>query len=424
MRRLLADRDLRIYLGGQALSLFGDSALWLALGIWVKSLTGSNSAAGLVFFVFTAPALGAPLAGLLVDRVRRRRLLVGTNLLAAALVCTLLLVRGAGQLWLIYVVTFGYGAVHTVLGSVQSALLRTLVPDDDQLADANGLLRTMQEMMRLFAPVAGAGLYALVGGGAVAVLDAGTFVVAAGALALLRVADARPTHGPAGLPWRTELVAGIRHVRRTVVLRQVVLAVAAALLVVGFTETLVFAVVGSGLHRSPSFVGVLEMAMAAGAVAGGVTSGAAVRRLGAGRAVAAGMATFAAGASLLATGSLAAVLTGMAVLGAGVPALVVGLFTTLQRTTPPELQGRAFSAVDVLVSVPQTVSIGLGAALAAVLDYRLLVAAVVLAVLAAAGYLATRPAQRRPDRPSDPASGPAAHGAPVGPEPAVRMTPG
>ena len=37
MRRLLARRDARLYLCGQALSLFGDTAMWLALGIWRRS---------------------------------------------------------------------------------------------------------------------------------------------------------------------------------------------------------------------------------------------------------------------------------------------------------------------------------------------------------------------------------------------------
>src|SRR5947208_8854024 len=80
MRRLLAHRDTRLLLLGQSLSLLGDRAMFLALGIWVKTLTGSNAAAGMVFFVYIAPALAAPLAGLLVDRVRRRRLMIVTDL--------------------------------------------------------------------------------------------------------------------------------------------------------------------------------------------------------------------------------------------------------------------------------------------------------------------------------------------------------
>ena len=76
------------------LSLTGSSALWLALGIWVKSLTGSTAAAGMVIFAILAPpVLLAPVAGMLVDRVRRRPLLVTVNLANAAAVLLLLLVR-------------------------------------------------------------------------------------------------------------------------------------------------------------------------------------------------------------------------------------------------------------------------------------------------------------------------------------------
>ena len=50
MRALLADRNGRRYLIGQLLSVFGDTAMWLAAGICVKTVTGGNAAAGLTFF--------------------------------------------------------------------------------------------------------------------------------------------------------------------------------------------------------------------------------------------------------------------------------------------------------------------------------------------------------------------------------------
>jgi MFS family permease len=105
MRRLLADRDARIYLSGQTLSAIGDSSLWLAMGIWVKILTGSSSAAGLVFFAFSCGLLLAPACGVVADRLPRRPLLAAVNLASAALVC-LLLVHGSSQIWLIYAVMF------------------------------------------------------------------------------------------------------------------------------------------------------------------------------------------------------------------------------------------------------------------------------------------------------------------------------
>src|SRR5918912_2803464 len=102
MRRILADRAARLLLGGQAVSVFGDSAMFLALGIWAKDLTGSNAAAGLVFFVFAVPLLGAPLAGLLVDRVYRRPLLMAVHGTLAVVVLSLFFVHDEGDLWLLY----------------------------------------------------------------------------------------------------------------------------------------------------------------------------------------------------------------------------------------------------------------------------------------------------------------------------------
>ncbi|MEU4676540.1 hypothetical protein [Micromonospora sp. NPDC023737] len=107
-RRLLADRRARRYLAAQTLSLIGDSAMLLACGIWVKDLTGSDGAAGLTFLFLALPALLAPLAGLLADRLRRGRLLVATNLAGAVVLLPLLAVRSPDQVWLICAVMLLY----------------------------------------------------------------------------------------------------------------------------------------------------------------------------------------------------------------------------------------------------------------------------------------------------------------------------
>jgi Na+/melibiose symporter-like transporter len=110
MRALLADRDARLLLVGQGLSLFGDRAMYLVLGIWMKTLTGSNAQAGLVFFVLAVPGLIAPAFGLVVDRVRKRPLMIAADLVVALVLGALLLVHDRGDVWIIYAVTFVYGA--------------------------------------------------------------------------------------------------------------------------------------------------------------------------------------------------------------------------------------------------------------------------------------------------------------------------
>jgi len=72
MRQLLRIRNARVFLFGWSVSVFGDWAIFIALGVWMKDLPDSNSAACLVFFALALPSLLSPLAGLLVDRLWRR----------------------------------------------------------------------------------------------------------------------------------------------------------------------------------------------------------------------------------------------------------------------------------------------------------------------------------------------------------------
>lgn len=196
MRRLLRIRDMRLYLFGQAFSLFGDNAMWLAAGIWVKTLTGSNSASAFTFFAFALPQVFAPAWGMVVDRLRRRPLLIAVNLATGAAMLPLLLVHDADDVWIVYLVMVAYGVGGSIMSAAQGALLVEMVPDE-LLGDANGALRSVQEGLRLIAPLVGAGLFTAAGGGAVALLNAGTFVVAAVTLLFLRVQESTPESGRA-----------------------------------------------------------------------------------------------------------------------------------------------------------------------------------------------------------------------------------
>jgi MFS family permease len=165
LRGPFADPRFRRLLAGQSLSSFGDTALYLTLGIWAKALTGSNAAAGGVFLALGIPALFAPAAGHLADRVRRRPLLIWANALTAALVLSLLAVHSRSQLWIIYLVAFGYGVSFGVLGSGFAGLQKDLLPGPD-LAAANAALTSIGYGLRIVAPLAGAGLFTAFGGGA------------------------------------------------------------------------------------------------------------------------------------------------------------------------------------------------------------------------------------------------------------------
>jgi MFS family permease len=387
MRQLFRIRNVRVFVAGWTASVFGDWAMFIVLGVWTKDLTGSNSAAGLVFFALALPSLFSPLAGLVVDRLPRRPLLIWTYAVEALVVLSLLFVHDRGDVWIIYAVTVFYGAAGTFAASARSALLTVMVPQE-LLAESNGVLQTLREGLRLVAPLVGAVIYASVGGGAVAILDSASFVAVVIALLLIRIEE--PRFEREEHHFVTELLAGARHVFATLPLRQIVLATGACLLVVGFSETLIFAVLDQGLHRPASFFGVLSSLQGVGAIVGGVTAARTMRRLGDVKLVGLGMGLFAVGDIAFISHSLPLVLAGIAVAGAGIAWLIVGYATAIQVRTPLRLQGRVLSASDTLVNTPQTISIALGAALIGVFDYRVLVVVMAVVVAACAAYLLTR----------------------------------
>lgn len=199
--RVLRDRTAGVFLAAVVVSGFGSSAMRLAAGIWVKSLTGSDALAALALFAVWLPVLLGPLLGAVADRLPRKPLLVGTNVVLAALTATLAAVGAEGRVRLLFAVLVLYGCVSVLMDSAESAVVAGAVPAE-LLGDFNGLRMTANESMKLVAPLTGAGLYARFGGGAVALLDAVSFALAAGLYALLRVRrTARPAwDGVAGRP--------------------------------------------------------------------------------------------------------------------------------------------------------------------------------------------------------------------------------
>jgi MFS family permease len=386
MKSLLRRSDVRLLLAGQALSMFGDWMMIIVLGIWMKVLTQSNSAAGLVFVVFAAASLVAPLGGLLVDRLPKRPVMVATHVALAAVMCTLLFAHDRGDAWLLYVVTAVYGLGGDVFAAARGSMMKAMLPDE-LLGDANAAFQSLREGLRLVAPLAGAGLYALTSGGIVALVDAGTFVASAATLVALRFAE--PAAAPREHHFLREVSAGLTHIWRVPALRQMTIGISATMLVIGFSETLLFAITAA-LHRAPSFIGVLGTAQGVGSVAGGVTAGKLLRRFGDLRTAGIGVLLFAVGDAMFLIPSLPAVLAAMAVAGLGIVWAVVAIGTAYQRRSGQEIQGRVSAAANMVFSVPQTISIAAGAALISVVDYKIEILVMFVGVGLSALYLLTR----------------------------------
>ncbi|MFD4857525.1 MFS transporter [Streptomyces atratus] len=383
--RVLRDRTAGLFLTAVVVSGFGTSAMWLAAGVWVKSLTGSDSLAALAVFAMWLPVLVGPALGVIADRLPRKPLLVWSNLVMAGLLASLLVVDSAGRIWILFTVLVLYGTSFVLMDAAESALVAGAV-DARLLGDFNGLRMMAGEGMKLLAPLTGAGLYARYGGGAVALLDAVSFALAAGVYALLPVREPA-TAPPAGR--RGEFAAGLRQVWGSPALRPLVLAGSVTMLCAGLNGAAIHAVVDDGLGHSPTYAGVLYAVQGAGSVTAGLLAGPLLRRLPERAFTAAGIALFAVAVGVRALPYDAVVLVASAAIGIGLPCVLIAAMTAVQRETPDAVLGRTAATANTLMMVPNAVALALGAGLVALVDIRVLLPVVAAAALLTAALLVT-----------------------------------
>jgi len=398
-RAALRGRPFRLLSVAWAFTNFADSVLAIILAVWVKDLTGSNGAAGLVFAALGLPAVVSPLLGQLADRVSRRRMLVVSYLVGAVSLLALLAVQDRGQVWIVFAVTVVYSAVGFATAAAQAGLVRDMLPDA-AIAPANGRLTTIDQVFRLLMPVVGAGAYALAGAWPLVVAASVGFAVAAAVVGRIRLVETPPTPAAEREPYLAEVTAGFRHLVRTRPLGVLTLAMLVAFAGVGLLNAVSLAIVEHGLGLPPALLGPIASVQALTAIVAGLTASRLIARWGAQRVVALGLAVLAVGVVPTTGSSVVAIVLGLGAVGLGATWSIVGFVTERQLRTPPGLQGRVSAASLMLVNVPQLVLTVAGAALLGVVDYRALLVVTVVGVLAAA-VVSLRghrtPATGRPD---------------------------
>jgi MFS family permease len=393
VRSLLADRRTRLFFLGNAISDLGDDALILALAVWVKELTGSTALSAIDLSAIAIGTLFSPLTGILVDRVRRKPLLLTVYLITGAMLLALLAVRDSGQVWLVLVVTFLYGLSGTTISGAQTALMKTLVPAE-QLADANGLQQTLQQVMRLVTPALGIGVLAWWGGHVVALADAATFLLAAACLAAVRIPEQKAAVAPGSRPgWLAEAGTGFRVIWRSPVLRPTTSASAVMFFIFGIFVPLGLQVITVGLHRPPTWLAFLITEQGIFGSVGALAAGPAARRLGDARITIIGLVGMAVSCSLIAVPSSWAVYGGMAVFSLSLPWFFVGVATLMQKNTPNEVMGRVSGARSLAIQAPQAIGNLAGAGLVLALPYRTLTYLVAAVIALTAMYLGARARQ-------------------------------
>lgn len=165
---------------GQVVSIVGSGLTSFALGVWLFERTGSATQFALIGLSGVLPRVVlSPLAGSLVDRWDRRRLMIATD--AGAGCCTLalasLLATGRLEVWHIYLLSGLSAAFGTVQWPAYTATT-TLLVADKHLGRANGMVQLGQAAAEILSPALAGMLVRTIGLGGVVLIDVATFFFA------------------------------------------------------------------------------------------------------------------------------------------------------------------------------------------------------------------------------------------------------
>jgi MFS family permease len=348
---LARHRDYRLLVGAGLVSALGDYVLGVGLTYLVYDLTGSTVASAAMLVVSVLPqVLLASAAGVLVDRWDRRRTLAVTYLLQVAVLAPLLVVTDDSRLWVLYLVAAAASVVEQLSTPAEQALVPHLVPVEE-LVPANAINGQSRNVARLVGSGLGGVTAAWGGLPALAVVDAGTFLVAAWLVLAIRTRAAE-TGAELALPtpWWVEWRAGLAVAAGSRTLRVLLLFTTATAVGEGVMGTLFPAFVRDVLDSDARGYGVVVGVQAIGGVVGGLLVAAFGARWRPERLLAAAAFTF----GLLDLTLFLYPLVWVNVVPAVVLMVVVGLpgaavtasFTTLmQLATTDAYRGRVFGTV-------------------------------------------------------------------------------
>lgn len=351
----------RFWLAG-LLFILATWSLHITMLIYVFELTGSPFATGLIPVFASVPGIVlGPIAGVLVDRWDRKRVMAGGALALVALLVVTIPFAGRLDVSMLYAIIFIQAMVMTFFTPAENALLPTLVRDDD-LATANSLNALNDNLGRIIGPAAGAWVFVQFGFAATLAACAGIYL--AGWICLIGIqtglAASTPVASHAG--GRTlaaimgragrEFGDGLRAVRHTRTLA-IVVAVWALYMVADVPFSAVFpAFLSESLDVGPEALGLMMTIRGLTGVAGGFLVVWLSRRVDPTTLLAGGLLAY--GVSIAGLGVINEFGPGLWLTlanGPGGAAVQTGLATTLQRNTAPGMRGRVFSLVGIVNSV-------------------------------------------------------------------------
>jgi MFS family permease len=343
--RALRHRNFRLFFGGQSVSLIGTWMTRIATSWLVYRLTGSALLLGLVGFVGQIPTfLLAPFAGVWVDRLDRRQVLLWTQALAAAqsLLLAALTLSGRVTITDILILSGFQGLINAFDMPGRQAFLVQMVEDRQDLGNAIALNSSMVNMARLVGPSLAGVVIAAFGEGYCFLIDGLSYFAVIASLALMQIKP--PTTPRAATSMWEQLKEGWAYVSGFAPVRTILLLFALVSLM-GMPFVVLMPIFASQvLHGGPHTLGLLMGASGVGALVSALSLAVRKTVLGLGRMIPIAAASFGAGLVLFGLSHVMWFSMLMMLLaGFGMMQGMAASNTIVQTLVPEDRRGRVMS---------------------------------------------------------------------------------
>lgn len=177
----MKNKNFIIVVIGQIISLFGNAIQRFCMSLYILDLTGSAATFSTILAVSTIPyILFAPIAGLLADRVNRKKIMVYLDLFSFLLlgVYSIILRNGMDNSLIVGIVMFVLSIVYTLYSPSVTSCIPQIV-SKEELISANGIIQQVGAIVNLVGPIAAGILYSIFSIKVIVIINAISFLISA-----------------------------------------------------------------------------------------------------------------------------------------------------------------------------------------------------------------------------------------------------
>lgn len=344
--RALNSRNYRLFFSGQSISLIGSWMTRVAMAWLVYRLTNSALMLGIVGFAGQIPAFFlAPVAGVWIDRLDRRKMLVITQALAMiqSLALAGLALLGIIQIWQIIGLALFQGFINSFDMPARQAFVVQMVEDKNDLSNAIALNSSMVNLARMIGPTIAGAIIAITGEGWCFFLDGVSYIAVIISLLLMHITASEVIPTKKGATFG-QLREGWKYVSTFMPIRTI-LVLLSVIALMGMPYRVLLPVYAKGILGGDSLtLGLLFGGVAVGAFTGAMLLASRRSVLGLGRLIPTMAAIFGGGLILFAVSRTIWIsLPLMVIVGFGGMLVMASSNTMLQTIVDEDKRGRVMS---------------------------------------------------------------------------------